>query len=142
MKKLFKKVVICLTAVFSLAAFSACYKPNTSGQSVLTSFYPVYLITQRITNGTEINVQNMARPQTGCLHDYQLTTLDMRLLSSANVLIINGAGMEHSFIEKAVDETNINVIDSSEGLLTKAELTKNTRSTSTQMKTVTTMTTK
>lgn len=116
MKKLFKKVVICLTAVFSLAAFSACYKPNTSGQSVLTSFYPVYLITQRITNGTEINVQNMARPQTGCLHDYQLTTLDMRLLSSANVLIINGAGMEHSFIEKAVDETNINVIDSSEGL--------------------------
>ena len=58
MKKLFKKVVICLTAVFSLAAFSACYKPNTSGQSVLTSFYPVYLITQRITNGTEINVQD------------------------------------------------------------------------------------
>lgn len=58
----------------------------------------------------------MARPQTGCLHDYQLTTLDMRLLNSAQVLIINGAGMEHSFIEKAVGETNINVIDSSEGL--------------------------
>ena len=116
MKKLFKKITVFLAAVFSLAAFSACYNPNTDSVSVLTSFYPVYLITQRITSGTDINIQNMARPQTGCLHDYQLTTLDMRLLSSAQVLIINGAGMEHSFIEKAVGETGINVIDSSEGL--------------------------
>ncbi len=116
MKKLFKKSVICLTAVFSLAAFSACRKPNTGSQMVLTSFYPVCLITQRITQGTDIQIQNMAKPQTGCLHDYQLTTLDMRLLSTSHLLIINGAGMEHSFIEKAVDETGINVIDSSEGI--------------------------
>ena len=46
---------------------------------------------------------NMTKPQTGCLHDYQLTTEDMKTLESADVFVVNGAGME-SFLEKAAKQ--------------------------------------
>lgn len=36
----------------------------------------------------------MTKPQTGCLHDYQMTPADMKKLENADVFIANGAGME------------------------------------------------
>ena len=42
----------------------------------------------------------MAEQNIGCLHDYTLTSKDVRLLNDAAVLVINGAGME-SFVEDA-----------------------------------------
>lgn len=45
----------------------------------------------------------MTKPQTGCLHDYQLTTEDMKTLEQADVFVVNGAGME-SFLEKAAKQ--------------------------------------
>ena len=117
MKNKIKKAVLLLVSAVMMFSFAGCQKTEEKNKdTVLTSFYPIYLISSRITEGTDIKIKNMARPQTGCLHDYQLTSLDMRLLSSAKLLIINGAGMEHSFIEKAVSDTGIPVIDSSEGI--------------------------
>lgn len=117
MKNKIKKAVLLFISAVMMFSFAGCRKTEEKNKdTVLTSFYPIYLISSRITEGTDIKIKNMARPQTGCLHDYQLTSLDMRLLSSAKLLIINGAGMEHSFIEKAVSDTHISVIDSSEGI--------------------------
>jgi zinc transport system substrate-binding protein len=101
--------------------FSGCGKTEYSN-AVLTSFYPIYLITNQITKGTDIKIENMARPQTGCLHDYQLTTRDMRLIDKASVFIINGAGMENSFMNQAILNSGVAVIDSSNGIeLEKAQ---------------------
>ena len=84
---------------------------------VVTSFYPMYVAAENVIGDVEgVTLENLSEPQTGCLHDYQLTSLDMRLLSKSKAVIINGAGMEHSFIERAVENTGIKVIDSSDGL--------------------------
>ena len=65
------------------------------GQTIVTSFYPIWLFTLNLTNGlTGVEVRNLAAPDTGCLHDYQLQTADMKVLSEADALLVNGAGME------------------------------------------------
>ncbi|MBR3910052.1 MAG: zinc ABC transporter substrate-binding protein [Anaerotignum sp.] len=58
----------------------------------------------------------MAQPQTGCLHDYELTISDMKLLENADVLIINGGGME-SFLEQAMERyPDLIIVDTSHGI--------------------------
>lgn len=85
--------------------------------TIVTSFYPVYISTINITRGIEnVAVINMTQPQTGCLHDYKLTPQDLKTLESANVFIINGAGME-SFIEKVVSQQKaLSIIEASTGI--------------------------
>lgn len=84
---------------------------------IVTSFYPMYIITLNITQGMEdVSVSNMAGQQTGCLHDYQLQNKDMKNLETADAFVINGAGME-SFLDKAMEQLpDLPVIDASEGI--------------------------
>ena len=81
---------------------------------IVTSFYPMYIDVLNITDGVEgVEVVNMTKPQTGCLHDYQLTTEDLKTLESADVFVVNGAGME-SFLDKVVSQQkNLKIIDAS-----------------------------
>ena len=52
---------------------------------IVTSFYPMYIDAINITKGVDgVEVINMTKPQTGCLHDYQLTTEDMKTLEKAD----------------------------------------------------------
>lgn len=84
---------------------------------IVTSFYPMYVATINITQGVEgVTVTNMTKPQTGCLHDYQLMTEDMKTLEKANAFVINGAGME-SFLDKVTgQQKNLKIIDASKGI--------------------------
>lgn len=86
-------------------------------QTIVTSFYPVYIITRNLTQGMDgVQVVNLTENQTGCLHDYQLTTKDMLLLETADLLVINGGGME-LFVTSAVESlTELAVINSCEGM--------------------------
>ena len=62
---------------------------------IITSCNPVYLATINVVGDAEgVTVQNLSQPTTGCLHDYTLTTEDMKNLSKADVLVVNGGGME------------------------------------------------
>ena len=81
---------------------------------IVTSFYPIYVDVLNITNGVEgVKVVNMTKPQTGCLHDYQLTTEDLKTLESADAFVVNGAGME-SFLDKVTSQQkNLKIIDAS-----------------------------
>lgn len=83
---------------------------------ILTSFYPMYLLTANIAGGIDgVEVENMAEQNVGCLHDYALRTGDMRLISSADVVVINGAGME-SFVDRVIGDMGKPVIDASAGI--------------------------
>lgn len=63
--------------------------------TVVTSFYPMYIAALNIVDGVEgVRLENLSEPQTGCLHDFQLTPEDMKLLSTADVFVINGGGIE------------------------------------------------
>lgn len=79
-----------------LTALLLFLSPALAGaETVVTSFYPIYLFALNLLDGIEgVEVANMAEPGTGCLHDYQLQTGDMKLLARADAFLINGAGME------------------------------------------------
>lgn len=81
---------------------------------IVTSFYPIYIITLNITNGAEnLEVSNMAENYVGCIHDYTLTTADLKKFEDAAIFIQNGYGMEQ-FIQKIVDSyPNVKMVDSS-----------------------------
>lgn len=84
---------------------------------IVTSFYPMYIATVNVTKNIDgVTVENMTKPQTGCLHDYQLTTEDLKMLEKADVFVVNGAGME-SFIDKAVSQQpKLMVVEASRGI--------------------------
>lgn len=70
---------------------------------IVTSFYPTYVLTINLTdNISDLRVDSLTDFSAGCLHDYQLTTNDMRLLSNADIFIINGGGMEE-YLENVID---------------------------------------
>ncbi len=85
--------------------------------NVVTSFYPMYIMALNITQGaTGVNLVNLAAQNVGCLHDYTLTMADMKSLAKADVLIVNGLGME-SFVEKvALSYGNLKIIQASNGI--------------------------
>lgn len=82
---------------------------------VVTSFYPMYIAAENIIGGCEgVSVQNLSEPQTGCLHDYQLTTEDMASLSEADVFVVNGGGIESFLPDVAARCPTLSVINASE----------------------------
>lgn len=84
---------------------------------IVTSFYPMYVSTINVTKGVPgVQVINMTKPQTGCLHDYQLTPEDLKTLEKANAFVINGAGME-AFLDKVIkQQPQLKIVDASKGI--------------------------
>lgn len=91
--------------------------------SVVATFYPVYVLAANVLNGVEgVSLSSMTPPSTGCLHDYQLLTSDMKAIGKAQALLINGAGME-AFLPDVVSQfPDLKIVDCSQGVtLLKAE---------------------
>lgn len=88
-----------------------------AAETIVTSFYPVWILTLNLTDGIEgVSVVNLAEPATGCLHDYTLQNSDMVTLSQADALLVNGAGME-SFLPVVTGAyPDLTVIDATDGL--------------------------
>ena len=108
-----------LCAAVCLTGFSGCGTPakESSRLKLLASFYPIGIMALNITDGVEgVAVESMAQQQTGCLHDFQMTTADMKKAETADAFLINGAGME-GFLDKISDQLpELPVIDSSTGI--------------------------
>lgn len=84
---------------------------------ILTSFYPIYIAAKNIVGDCEgVILQNLSEPQTGCMHDYQLTTEDMRKLSYADAFLVNGGGIENFLSDVARQYPDISIINASEGI--------------------------
>ena len=97
--------IMVITAICAVG-LTIFFNPNHSLQKknvqITASFYPMYIIARNITDGMDnVSLSCMAQNQTGCLHDYQITTTDMKVLESTDIFIINGGGME-SFLEDIV----------------------------------------
>lgn len=110
--------------LLSLAGYLVCLVAGSSKQKneeneflLVTSFYPMYVLAENLTAGVEgVAVSNLTENQIGCLHDYQLTSKDMKLLDRADAFLINGAGME-LFMEKVLENNQeLPVIDASHGI--------------------------
>ena len=80
-------------------------------EKILTSFYPIYVMTLNITDGVEnVETSNMAENFFGCIHDYTLTTEDLKKVEDSNIFIQSGKGLE-PFTEKVIQSNkNITII--------------------------------
>jgi len=110
-------IVICMTLLLILSGCASQNNKNDQELNIVTSFYPMYIATANIVDGAQnVKLTNLTAQTTGCLHDYQITTSDMLKLSHADILVINGDGMEN-FIEKAISTyEDLKIINSSEGI--------------------------
>jgi len=122
----FLSLTVLLLLIGSLL-FSGCAKKSSpthdvapeqtaiKSTTIAASFYPMYIFTLNVAKDIpDVNVINMTKPTTGCLHDYAVTPDDMKNLEEAKFLIINGAGME-SFMDKVVQQfPDLKIIDASE----------------------------
>ncbi len=118
MKKVVLVAALALVACLCVGcAASAPSSGQTGDFTIVTSFYPMYLLTQNVVGDIPgVTVHNMAAPDVGCLHDYQLLPADLRALESADALVINGAGME-SFLDKVREVyPSLPVIEASAGI--------------------------
>lgn len=114
-----------LAVILPLIMLVFCSRNSSSnnGLTILTSFYPMYIATLNVASGVpNVKVENMTGPQTGCLHDYQLTPRDLRTLSGASIFVVNGGGME-SFLNKVISGLpDLRIVDASKGIeLVKGE---------------------
>lgn len=114
-----KKILSILLAACLLAA-AGCSAPQSGEEesrlTVVTSTYPVYLFASAVCDGVEgVTVERLNTGETSCLHDYTLSVDDMRMLEKADVVVLNGAGLE-DFMSDALATSSAQVIDCSEGV--------------------------
>jgi ABC-type Zn uptake system ZnuABC Zn-binding protein ZnuA len=96
-------------------ALAAC---PVSGVDVVCTTFPMYQITRNVTQGREgVTVALLLPPSLGCPHHYSLTPQDMQKIARADVLVVNGLGMEE-FLGAPVKKANpqLRVVDSSAGI--------------------------
>ncbi|MCM1257884.1 MAG: metal ABC transporter substrate-binding protein [Roseburia sp.] len=122
MKHKYGFVTLLLFAV-ALAGFSftgiyvRSQEKEEDGFLVVTSFYPMYIAAENIVGEAEnVTLKNLSEPQTGCMHDYQLTPEDMKLLGGADVFIVNGGGIETFLAKVAEAYPELLIVDASAGI--------------------------
>lgn len=114
-------IVLCIILIIGFIVWKNIERNNNDVSSsktrIVTSFYPMYVIALNLIEGAEgIELSNMADVNVGCLHDYTLTTEDMKKVENADIFISNGLGMEN-FISKILESnSDMKVIDSSNNL--------------------------
>ena len=87
---------------------------DSAALQVAATAYPVYLLTQAVTEGIDgVEVKLVIDQQVSCLHNYTLTMQDMEAVEKADVLVENGAGLE-DFLDDVLDGRD--VIDASTGI--------------------------
>lgn len=117
--------VCCMLLVITLAGgiFTKIYVniekngEDTEKIRIVTSFYPIYIAAKNIVDGSDgVILENLSEPQTGCMHDYQLTPQDMILLSKADLFLVNGGGIENFLSDVGESYPNLIIQTATEGL--------------------------
>ena len=113
-----KKTITSSLLAFATLAVAMAQSPAPKAEklNIVTSFLPVQSHTLAIA-GDHANVKQLLAKDTGP-HDFQLTPADVKKLSDADLLIINGAGIEEWLGEliKKSGNKNLVVVDTSNGI--------------------------
>ena len=106
MKKL--AVLLCIIIII----FCSC--KSESPAEIVTTTLPLYEFTSRLCEGTDLAVAQLITENVSCLHDYTLKPDQAQSIEKAQMVIINGAGLE-DFMEDALVAASY-VVNSSEGI--------------------------
>lgn len=105
-----KKLCLLLAALLLLPLYGCV--PTEEPASILATTRPVYDLTSALCDGTELEVGLLINENVSCLHDYSLSTTQMKKLEKAQTVIISGAGLE-TFQEDLLAQCS-NLIDASQ----------------------------
>lgn len=106
-----KRALFVLTALLLLMACGCNQMNNTQ---IVATTRPVYDFTQLLCQDTDIQVSLLITENVSCLHDYSVQISQMKMLEQAELVILNGAGLE-AFLSDIIPE-NVSKIDSSENI--------------------------
>ncbi|MCD7709595.1 MAG: metal ABC transporter substrate-binding protein [Clostridiales bacterium] len=107
-KYIFTVIFLCVILAASVGIAGGFTKAAQADEgeaefNVVASFYPVYIIAENVIGDADgVALSCLSEPQTGCLHDFQLTPQDIIKLGGADIFLINGGGIE-SFMEEVAD---------------------------------------
>lgn len=86
---------LLITALFLLALSLAPEARAAIPQRIVATTFPVYQLVRNVArNVPDREVMLMLPAQAGCPHDYALTPQDVNKAASADILVVNGQGLE------------------------------------------------
>lgn len=116
MKKRIIPLLLILALVLAGCGSGGAVGAGNARMQVVTTTYPIYLFTSALTRDVDgVVVERLDTGSTSCLHDYTLSVNDMKKLADADVIAINGAGLE-DFMDDALATSNAAVIDCDQGV--------------------------
>lgn len=110
---------LLLTVFLLLAGCAAPSQGEPAGEetlSVVATTYPVYLLACEVARDVEgVTVTPLVNQAVSCLHDYSLTVNDMKALEGADLILLNGVGLE-DFMDDALEAVQTPRADCSQGI--------------------------
>ena len=112
-----KKIILAfLLLALLLPAVGCAAQEEKERVTVVATTYPIYLFARAVTDGTEgVVVERLDTGSASCLHDYTLSMADMKKLERADLIALNGAGLE-DFLSDALATSDAEVVDCSAGV--------------------------
>ena len=116
MKKRIIPLLLALALVLTGCGGGSSADTDNARLRVVTTTYPIYLFASALTRDVDgVVVERLDTGSTSCLHDYTLSVNDMKKLAHAQVIALNGAGLE-DFMDDALATSEAAVIDCDEGV--------------------------
>ena len=106
-----KRIISIILVLLGL--LTGCGTSPEPAQIAATTL-PVYEFTSRLCADTDITVCRLITESVSCLHDYTLNVSQVRAAEAAELIIINGAGLEE-FMEDLFHDKEL--LDSSTGMV-------------------------
>ena len=106
-----KKCFLIILLLLMLLPVGCAAAPDCD---IAATTLPVYQFTAALCDGTELAVRQIVTESVSCLHDYSLSVSQMRSIENAQLVIVNGAGLEES-MEDALHAAR-QLVDASEGI--------------------------
>lgn len=104
--------------VLSLLLFSAIFLASAQVKIIGTT-KPVTALTKAVLSSVPgVHTEVLLGEIAGCPHDYSLSPADMKRLTAAKVIVLNGGGME-GFLEGVIERAcpKAKIVDSSKGII-------------------------
>ncbi len=107
-----KYISFCLMIALLLCLFGGCgAKPETA--QIMATTLPVYQFTTMLCQGTDLAVTQLVTENVSCLHDYSLSVRQAKAVEGADLVILNGAGLEDFMADLLTEKPQV---DASAGI--------------------------
>lgn len=89
-----KNCILSILAALFVCLLAGCGTVEADENAVAATARPVYLFTEAVCDGTDLEVSCLINPGASCLHDYSLSVTEMKAVELSRVIVLNGGGLE------------------------------------------------